>query len=156
MYTGTRTPKILLGLRARIVNPNPPNWSQSSPRYRTNIPSTKPSAYSLYESWLVLSYCLPVFQVRTEQAPSSSRQRPVSDGVMYGNFNERRIEYEEVLLSEQTTESQYSQSESYLSERYNTMQLPSNMDVKSIQNFLKKHVVRDFRAYLSPPLSPQQ
>jgi chromosome segregation ATPase len=57
-----------------------------------------------------------VTQVRSEQTPSSSRQRPVSDGVMYGNFNERRIEYEEVLLSEQTTESQYSQSESYLSE----------------------------------------
>ena len=58
-------------------------------------------------------------QVKNEAAPSpsSSRQRPVSDGVMYGNFNERRIEYEEVLLSERT-ESQYSQSESYLSERY--------------------------------------
>ena len=43
-------------------------------------------------------------------------QRPSSDGVMYGNFNERRIEYEEVLLSEQS-DSQFSQSESYLSER---------------------------------------
>ena len=36
---------------------------------------------------------------------------------MYGNYNERRIEYEDVVLSERT-ESQYSQSESYLSERY--------------------------------------
>ena len=36
---------------------------------------------------------------------------------MYGQYNERRIEYEEVLLSERT-DSQYSQSESYLSERY--------------------------------------
>ncbi len=43
--------------------------------------------------------------------------RPSSDGVMYGHFNERRIEYEEVLLSERS-DSQYSQSESYLSERY--------------------------------------
>ena len=43
--------------------------------------------------------------------------RPSSDGVMYGNFNERRIEYEEVLLSERS-DSQFSQSESYLSERY--------------------------------------
>jgi hypothetical protein len=43
-------------------------------------------------------------------------KRPSSDGVMYGNFNERRIEYEEVLESERT-DSQFSQSESYLSER---------------------------------------
>ena len=57
------------------------------------------------------------FQVKNQPIPASTRQRPVSDGVMYGNYNERRIEYEEVLLSERT-ESQYSQSESYLSERY--------------------------------------
>ncbi len=43
--------------------------------------------------------------------------RPTSDGVIYGQYNERRIEYEEVLLSERT-DSQYSQSESYLSERF--------------------------------------
>ena len=42
--------------------------------------------------------------------------RPSSDGVIYGNFNERRIEYEDVILTE-TSDSQYSQSESYLSER---------------------------------------
>ena len=55
--------------------------------------------------------------MKANPAPTTSRPRPVSDGAMYGNFNERRIEYEEVLLSE-NTESQYSQSESYLSERY--------------------------------------
>ena len=49
------------------------------------------------------------------QAPAP--QRPMSDGVVYGNFNERRIEYEDVLLSERT-DSQFSQSESYLSETY--------------------------------------
>ena len=35
-----------------------------------------------------------VSQVRDEPAPGNPRQRPMSDGVMYG------IEYEEVLLSE--------------------------------------------------------
>ena len=50
------------------------------------------------------------------QPPQQQPPRPTSDGVIYGNFNERRIEYEEVLLSERT-DSQYSQSESYLSER---------------------------------------
>lgn len=49
--------------------------------------------------------------------PAEAQPRPISDGVMYGNFNERRIEYEDILLSERT-DSQYSQSESYLSERY--------------------------------------
>ncbi|XP_064405216.1 disks large homolog 5-like isoform X2 [Halichondria panicea] len=49
------------------------------------------------------------------QPPQQQPPRPTSDGVIYGNFNERRIEYEEVLLSERT-DSQYSQSESYLSE----------------------------------------
>ena len=48
---------------------------------------------------------------------SGAQTRPTSDGIMFGTFNERRIEYEEVLLSERT-DSQYSQSESYLSERY--------------------------------------
>ena len=47
---------------------------------------------------------------------SQNMQRPISDGVIYGQYNERRIEYEDVLLSERT-DSQYSQSESYLSER---------------------------------------
>lgn len=56
-------------------------------------------------------------QVKNQPVAASTRQRPVSDGVMYGNYNERRIEYADVLLSERT-ESQYSQSESYLSERY--------------------------------------
>ena len=41
--------------------------------------------------------------------------RPMSDGVVYGNYNERRIEYEDVLLSERT-DSQFSQSESCISE----------------------------------------
>ncbi len=54
--------------------------------------------------------------VSSSKPTSIPAQRPSSDGVMYGNFNERRIEYEEVLLSEQS-DSQYSQSESYLSER---------------------------------------
>ena len=49
------------------------------------------------------------------QAPAPPR--PMSDGVVYGNFNERRIEYEEVLMSERT-DSQFSQSESYISEGY--------------------------------------
>ena len=49
---------------------------------------------------------------------ASAPTRPTSDGIMFGTFNERRIEYEDVLLSERT-DSQYSQSESYLSERYN-------------------------------------
>ncbi len=48
---------------------------------------------------------------------SSPPQRPMSDGVVYGNYNERRIEYEEILQSERT-ESQYSQTESYLSDRW--------------------------------------
>jgi len=56
-------------------------------------------------------------QVKRDPTPGSTHQRPVSDGAMYGNYNERRIEYEDVVLSERT-ESQYSQSESYLSERY--------------------------------------
>jgi hypothetical protein len=56
-----------------------------------------------------------VTQVKNQPVAAATRQRPVSDGVMYGNYNERRIEYEDVLLSERT-ESQYSQSESYLSE----------------------------------------
>ena len=58
-------------------------------------------------------------QQRTEPPQQPPPQRPISDGVIYGNFNERRIEYEEVLLSERT-DSQYSQSESYLSERFVT------------------------------------
>ena len=69
---------------------------------------------------LIMCACSMCPQVKKELEPVSmstpSRPRPVSDGVMYGNYNERRIEYEEVLLSERT-ESQYSQSESYLSER---------------------------------------
>lgn len=52
---------------------------------------------------------------REEPRPQVVAERPTSDGIMYGNFNERRIEYEEVLLSERT-DSQFSQSESYLSE----------------------------------------
>ena len=55
-----------------------------------------------------------VTQVKKETVPQ--RMRPNSDGVVYGNYNERRIEYEEVLLSE-ATESLHSQTESYLSER---------------------------------------
>lgn len=52
------------------------------------------------------------------QPPAGAQPRPTSDGIMYQNenFNERRIEYEEILLSERT-DSQYSQSESYMSER---------------------------------------
>ena len=58
--------------------------------------------------------------IKDENGDDSARpppHRPVSDGVMYGKYNERRIEYEDVLLSERT-DSQYSQSESYLSEGY--------------------------------------
>ena len=52
------------------------------------------------------------------QPPAEPQPRPTSDGIMYQNenFNERRIEYEDILLSERT-DSQYSQSESYMSER---------------------------------------
>ncbi len=46
--------------------------------------------------------------------PTSTR--PSSDGMMYGDFNERRLEYDDILTSERS-DSQYSQSESYLSER---------------------------------------
>ena len=70
----------------------------------------------MFQAWNVVELLCYILQVKTEPVPVSTRQRPVSDGVMYGNFNERRIEYEDVLLSERT-ESQYSQSESYLSER---------------------------------------
>ena len=55
-------------------------------------------------------------QEEPKPPPAGPQSRPTSDGMMYGNFNERRIEYEDVLLSERT-DSQYSQSESYLSER---------------------------------------
>ena len=67
-------------------------------------------------SKVIVVGCIPL-QVKDQPVAASTRQRPVSDGVMYGNYNERRIEYADVLLSERT-ESQYSQSESYLSERY--------------------------------------
>ena len=50
-----------------------------------------------------------------QQAAPIVQPRPTSDGAMYANYNERRIEYEEVLLSEQT-DSQYSQSESFVTE----------------------------------------
>lgn len=60
-----------------------------------------------------------VTRVRAPGKPGSApptSARPSSDGLMYGEYNERRLEYEDILTSERS-DSQYSQSESYLSER---------------------------------------
>ena len=120
--TGILTPKILQELRARTVNRSLPSWSLLLHRYITEACTTQAHLQQIPLAHINIAGSIErlcnVSQVRDEPAPGNPRQRPVSDGVMYGNFNERRIEYEEVLLSERTTESQYSQSESYLSERY--------------------------------------